>query len=214
MKSLIISTILTFFTFCLFGQINYSVGMGPQYNFAKYGSQEQIGGENNFTYFGEGELYYTKNKMTFHFAAQWNRVKFIQNFLNPGNGRIDKFQFRTDYLSVNPAIGLKPIKFIGINAGGYFGFNLADATFENNTESWINASGFNVTSKSDYGLSIGINGYFAQNISLELKYNLGLKDVREGSDLQFTDMDGNLLSNYSLKNRTFQLSFNYHFNEF
>ncbi len=214
MKSLIISTTLILFTFCLYGQINYSVGMGPQYNLGIIEPAQQFENANNFSYFGKGELYYTKNKMTFHLAAQWNRTKFIQNFISPGSGRIDEFQFRTDYLNLSPSVGFKPIKFVGINAGGYFGFNIADATFENITETWINASTFNVTSQIDYGLLFGINGYIAQNISLELKYNFGFKNLKDGSAVQFTDNDGNLITNYSIKNRTIQLSFNFHFNDF
>lgn len=214
MKNLIISIICTLFTLCLYGQFNYSVGMGPQYNFSKIGSEEFFENKNNFTYFGKGEIYYNKSKMTFHFSAQWNRTKFIQKSIGLGSGRIEELKIRTDYISFNPNIGFKPNRFIEVNAGGFFALNMADASFEPISNSWVTASSsFNLTSPTDYGLTFGINGYIAQNISIELKHRLGIKNLRDDS-IQFTDNDGNLIGGNSLKNRNLQLSFNYHFNDF
>ncbi len=212
MKILIISTTLILFTFCLYGQMNFSVGLGPQYNFGTISPKDEIENSYNFTYFGKGKVYYSANKMAYHFSAQWNRTEWNYRTLGIVSG-INYFQYRTDYLNLNPSIELKPISFLGMNAGGYFGFGIAEATYEQASERWINASGFKVNSPIDYGLSFGINGYFAQKISIELMYNLGLKNLREDSDITFTDDDGNAINTNS-KNRTIQLSFNYHFNEF
>jgi len=212
MTRLFISTSFILFTFCLYGQINYSIGIGPQYNFGKIGKNGQYRNESNFTYFGKGEIYYSNKKMTYHLGVQWNQTEWNQINTNPNINFTSDLQFRTNYFNINPSIGFKPLKSLELNAGSYFGFNLEDSIYDELPCSWINASSLLTgTNQNDFGLSFGLCTYFSQNLSVELNYNLGFRNI---SDLQFPDIDGSIISDKDLKNRRLQLSFNYHLNDF
>ena len=171
MKNLITSIFLILLSFSLFSQINYSVGMGPQYNFGAINTELQIENEANFTFFGKGEIYYSCKKMRYNLSAQWNRTEWNQK--EPNSSIRDDFRFSTDYLNITPSIGLKPVKYLEINAGGYLGFNIQEAIFNESSNTWQRISGFNLIDFYDFGVSFGLNTYFAQNFSVELKYNIG-----------------------------------------
>jgi len=214
MKNLITSIFLILLSFSLSSQINYSVGIGPQYNFGKITAEQLYENDGNFSFFGKGEVYFSKNKMNYRLSAQFNQTRWAQKIQNSNSGFRNDFSFMTFYLNINPTIEFKPIKQIGVLSGVYGGFNLQEFMYVQTSDTWIRASGFNITNLYDFGLSLGINAYLFQNYSIELKTNLGLNNIRKGSDLSFTDNDGNIINNTSLKNQNIQLSFNYHFYDF
>lgn len=108
------------------------------------------------------------------------------------------------YIDVSPAVEFRPIRFIGISLGGYFGFKLKDQV---KTAEWRDIEIADFSKTNDLGVTAAVRGYF-KNFFLMAGYNFGLQNVIE---FEATDLNGANIGLWEGNNRVAQIAAGYRF---
>ena len=202
MKNLTFLVLFTLKSFCLFGQFNFSVGMGPMLNFGTIDNRFQEKNIPTVSPFAGGEVSYSKTNLKYNLGIQWNQT--MRNLKPNYSSTAESSKNRITYIMINPSIEYKAKKTIGLRLGGYGAIKTNYEFFKEDSGGWQKPSlGISVFKKYDFGLSGGIGFYLNESISINLQYLHGIKDVYE---FKHNGNDNSIISEWIMKNRSLQLS--------
>lgn len=196
----------------LFGQFNYSVGIGFNNN---HGVPTESGVQSvwsKYSYSFGGGINYKYQKFRFGFDLTLNRINWnftpvgINIGLGSGNNPIN---LRTDYLISNPKIDFRISKNLYFGVGGLFMLNSREYDFDSVNDRWQLSSN-SLSSCYDLGFSINTEYIFSNRFGLLLSYNHGFIDVLS---VTYIDFDGFVFDILDLKNRLLKLEFRYYLME-
>jgi len=207
MKNLTTSSFLFLLSFSLFGQINYSLGMGSMVSFGNLDREIRGMSKPAFSYFVNGQVSYSKSILKYNLGLEWNQTILKQEFYkNIGiTSILNSYSTNINYLLLNPSIEIKPIKSLGINFGLYEALKIGETFLIE--ETIVNSSSEIITTKkTDFGLTTGFSIYFNNRITFSLRYLQGLNNI---SNTETLEIGRNSINIFSMKNQSLQLGGSY-----
>ncbi|MEO1410289.1 MAG: outer membrane beta-barrel protein [Bacteroidota bacterium] len=117
-------------------------------------------------------------------------------------------QLRSSYLDFMPEIEYRPVNFLAIGLGVYYGAQVLEE-FKNDDDDWGSTSelSFEVLTAGDFGM-VGKLRFNYRNYFAFVRYLYGFQNI---SNLTFTNFDGEEVREVKLLNRSLQVGLGYVF---
>ena len=134
-------------------------------------------------------------------------TEFIQKGYNlEYNGESDYTQNKFNYLQFTPQINIRVENNLQLGIGLYYAIKL-DEFYKVGDDEWIDTGKFEIIKNRDFGISPTI-GYSYRNLILQLNYHYGLRNI---ANVNFTDINGEVIPNVKSHNRVFEIGLAYLF---
>ncbi len=114
--------------------------------------------------------------------------------------------YKIEYLDFIPSMEYRLLPFFSVGTGLNVGFRLNEK-FKTGVNDWDDIEGAEITKSMDVGL-VGNVKFNIKNVFLRLSYNHGLTNI---NDLEFTDVNGEVMEDVEQYNRNFQVGLGYTF---
>ena len=204
-KSILLSAFIVF-ALSAFAQFKFHVGGGPMLNFGDF-DLENIESKPAGSFFGEIGFGYQFDAISPTLNLQYSRVEWRTRQLDhPLGDDAPDGRFRFNYLIVNPSVEYLPIKKLGVSIGGFYAHDMQEEFF-NTAEGKFETLDFDFWQDTDFGIQLGVNFYFMEDLSIGLNYLGGYKSL---ADFQLTDNNGNPIGmENNTRNRSLQLKVAY-----
>jgi len=165
----------------------------------------------------ENELFKNENIVGYYLAATpkfslTNRLRAFGEFQYSLEGAESTYfepsqemlSYRQHYIRAIPGLEMKLTGPVSVLAGLNVGYAAIELSGSSTGSTAINPE-FRFLKRLDYGLLTGLN-INVLGLNIAVKYNYGLRDL---NDINYTDINGNIIENIQLRNRFLQVGVGY-----
>jgi Outer membrane protein beta-barrel domain len=197
-----------FFTFSLllllnqsYGQVSFGVKTGLNISNVKFD------GLNHSARLGMNAGVLSSIKLSKQFLLQPEVIYSTKGYKFPSTGLSGKGTLSLNYINIPILLGFKPIDKLVVNFGPEIGFlTAAKSKFDNSTVDLKE-----IYQKVDIGLDLGAAYNLSKQLSIDVRYNYGFKDLIKAT---FEDVNGNFIEQKKIgSNRVLQIGLFYLFTQ-
>ena len=201
MKNIILLTFLLVLTLAnsADGQVQLNVSTGINQSTVEVTDLDGVNLKSRTGYFiGLAPNFSLKENLSLSVDVQYSQKGYTETNFPPST------ELRISYLDIIPEIEFKVVNFLALGIGGNYGLRIGEA-FNAGNGGWNKTENLKLSNSSDFGLTGKIKASF-NHIFAFFRYNHGLKNI---TDSEFTDANGNIIDGPKLQNRNFQVGVGY-----